>query len=606
LVGVDRGQRFVHVLVPGENLVGSSAAAAVALPYTGVSRRHAVVEWDGSRLTVRDLGSRNGTFVNRARIENAIASSNDEIGFGPVTLRVDAVDAGDLELALRFEPASPGGGERGRGDETLVVAQAVAEPAAEVAQLHWVEEVQEALAPPRPRFHEALAIVAAQLEATGAALGEWSGTGTPRLLATAGDLGIHMEHPGLFDFFRRVLSATREGRGWRTGRLPEEPGHFCCGLAGPDAELLACVLRGPRASDELCAATSRIFLRLLDATADRVATGAPRRVGSPPGTLAIPLEFLRCVSAPMQRVYAQLERVRAASFPVLVLGETGTGKEHLVRLLHDASPRSAGPFVAVNCAAIPTDLIEAELFGVGRGVATGVQERSGRFVQAQGGTLFLDEIGELPLPLQAKLLRVLERREVSPVGAPPVRIDARIVAATNVDLEGRVAAGGFRRDLYHRIAGFVVEVPALRQRREDIGPLVELFLGRFSAEARVRVRGITVRAFQTLLDYDWPGNVRELENEIRRLAYVCVDDETIESTLLPERLRTPVPSREDESDLGLERRLSALEARLLTEALRQTAGEQKAAARLLGISRNGLAGKLKRLGLPATAAQGRE
>ena len=299
----------------------------------------------------------------------------------------------------------------------------------------------------------------------------------------------------------------------------------------------------------------------------------------------------------MQQVYAQLERVRAAEFPVLVLGETGTGKEHLVRLLHDASPRAGGPFVAINCAAIPADLLEAEMFGIGRGVATGVSERRGRFLEADGGTLFLDEIGELPLPLQAKLLRVLERREVQPVGVRPVPFGARIVAATNVDLLARTERGEFRSDLYYRVSGFVVEVPPLRRRREDIGPLIELFLGRFASEAGVWVSGITVRAFELLTGYGWPGNVRELENEVRRLAYVCPDGQPIESTMLSERIRSAAPPEEPEGDLDLAANIARLEARLVILALQRAQGEQKAAAKLLGISRNGLAAKLRRLAI---------
>jgi transcriptional regulator with PAS, ATPase and Fis domain len=286
--------------------------------------------------------------------------------------------------------------------------------------------------------------------------------------------------------------------------------------------------------------------------------------------------------------------------PVLFLGETGVGKELLARILHDSSPRRQGPFVAVNCAAIPADLLEAEMFGIGKGVATGVAERRGKFQMAEGGTLLLDEIGDMPLPLQAKLLRALQEKEVQPVGGAPVAVHIRVIAATNSDLPGRMEDGRFRSDLYFRIAGFALRVPPLRERPEDVPALVESFMRAFAREANKSFRGITVKALRALGEYSWPGNVRELEHEVRRLVYVCPEGQAIDSTLIAPHIlegrqeAAPVPGPDT---LELATHVRAVEKRLIQQALARANGNQTQAAKLLGISRNGLAIKMGQLGL---------
>jgi two-component system response regulator AtoC len=313
----------------------------------------------------------------------------------------------------------------------------------------------------------------------------------------------------------------------------------------------------------------------------------------------------------MAALYAQMQSVVAADLPVLLLGETGVGKEGLARAIHLSSPRSRGPFVAVNCAAIPADLLEAEMFGIARAVATGVGERKGRFQLAEGGTLFLDEIGELPLPLQAKLLRALQEKEIQPVGGPTVPVDLRVVAATNSDLRRRMDEGLFRRDLYYRVAGFALLVPPLRERREDIPALVQAFLARFASEAGKSLRGVTVGALRGLEEHEWPGNVRELEHELRRLVHLCPEGEAVDSTMLAPHLRpgaapssgaegpgpraTPLPP--PPASLDLEAHVARTEKEIIARALAAAGGNRTQAARLLGISRNGLAIKMERLGL---------
>jgi transcriptional regulator with PAS, ATPase and Fis domain len=286
---------------------------------------------------------------------------------------------------------------------------------------------------------------------------------------------------------------------------------------------------------------------------------------------------------------------------VLLLGETGVGKELLARILHDSSGRRGGPFVAVNCAAIPADLLEAEMFGINKGVATGVVERGGKFQMAEGGTLLLDEIGDMPLELQAKLLRALQEKEVQPVGGAPAPVDIRVIAATNSDLHRRMEEGRFRRDLYFRVAGFALRVPPLRERREDVPALVESFLRTFARDSGRSTHGITVKALRALIEYSWPGNVRELEHEVRRLAYLGAEGQAIDSTMIsPHIVASPGEpgfAQPAPKTMDLEQNVQALERRLIAEALERSGGNRSRAARLLGISRNGLAIKMQRLRL---------
>jgi len=317
----------------------------------------------------------------------------------------------------------------------------------------------------------------------------------------------------------------------------------------------------------------------------------------------------------MTELYRQMEHLLQGDLPVLIVGETGVGKESVARTLHDSSNRHAGPFVAVNCAAIPAELLESEMFGIGKGVATGVSERSGKFQLAQHGTLFLDEIGEMPHDLQAKLLRALQEKEIHPVGGAPLNVDIRVVAATNTDLIKSMEAGHFRKDLYYRIAGFVLRVPGLRERRGHVPRLVEDFIRVFEKEAGKRLRGISLRALRALADYEWPGNVRELEHEVRRLVYLCPENEVIDLGMLSQHVRSQRPAAEagfasgapedaaQSSSLALDENVGRLERQLIAEALRRSAGNRTQAAKLLGISRNGLAIKMERLGLAPAAAE---
>ena len=309
-------------------------------------------------------------------------------------------------------------------------------------------------------------------------------------------------------------------------------------------------------------------------------------------------------SPPMQEVFRQAARVAPTDAPLLLLGETGTGKELLARAVHFNSPRAKGPFVAVNVAAVPESLVEAELFGVEKGAFTGADAaRPGVLRQADGGTLFLDEIGEMRTDLQAKVLRALDSGEVRPVGGTrEVRVDLRLVAATNRDLLAAVEDGAFRRDLYHRIAVLVLRLPPLRERAEDLPLLVNHLLAKHGAA------GLSVApdALRTLAAWHWPGNVRELENELRRAVVLRKDGGRIEAADLSPEIRAGPPSgarpagRLDLRAVELPEGgvdLAVLEQTLLEKALQRTGGNQTKAAALLGITRQTLIYRMEKFGL---------
>jgi two-component system response regulator HydG len=289
-------------------------------------------------------------------------------------------------------------------------------------------------------------------------------------------------------------------------------------------------------------------------------------------------------SPALRRVLEVATQAAPSSATVLVLGESGTGKELLARFIHDHSSRARAPFVAVNCAAIPETILEAELFGHERGAFTGaLARREGRFAKASGGTLFLDEIGELSAAVQVKLLRVLQEGEYEPVGGDTVRADVRIVAATNKDLRAEVAAGRFREDLFYRLNVIAITAPPLRSRREDIPLLVDHFLGVYCAKNNRSRLEAPRDVLQILMDYPWPGNVRELENVVERAVVLCRSDKLTPDDL-PESIRQAPGAEPSSLTFSVGTPLDEVERRLIRETLRHARGDKSVAAQLLGIS----------------------
>jgi transcriptional regulator with GAF, ATPase, and Fis domain len=362
------------------------------------------------------------------------------------------------------------------------------------------------------------------------------------------------------------------------------------------------VLEASRRADEATARAARLEARVRALTDELDArTGYRRVIGD---------------SAPWRQVLTQATQVAATDTTVLLLGESGTGKEVIARFLHRASPRSGGPFIALNCAALPEQLLEAELFGYERGAFTGAtQSKPGQLEQAAGGTLFLDEVGEMSLPAQAKFLRVLQEREFQRLGGTRIlRTDARIVAATNRDLQKAIANNQFREDLYYRLNVFAIGLPPLRERRDDILALTQAFLTEFGKAFTTPPAGISREARQMLLAYHWPGNIRELRNVLERAAILCDGGLITEDHLALPAARggavrvataaavpepdSPLPSSEPRATTsGPARDLHAMERAMIEQALKDARFNKSKAAKGLGLTRHQLYIRMRRHGL---------
>ena len=315
------------------------------------------------------------------------------------------------------------------------------------------------------------------------------------------------------------------------------------------------------------------------------------------------LEGIIGESGRMQEVLALAKRVAPSNATVLIRGESGTGKELIARAIHFNSPRAGGPLVNLNCAALPEQLLESELFGHEKGAFTGaVAQRKGRFEQADGGSIFLDEIGDLSPTLQVKLLRVLQERQFERVGGNrTLTVDVRVLAATHRDLERAMREGTFRDDLYYRLNVVTIQIPPLRERREDISLLLDHFLRKFAAKNRRDVTGLTAAARDALLKYDYPGNVRELENIVERAILLCrgrvIDLEDLPATVRPGQRSADEPLPKDLPGV-----LADIERQAIESALDRSGGVQTQAAAALGISERVLRYKMKKYGLEGRTA----
>jgi len=308
-------------------------------------------------------------------------------------------------------------------------------------------------------------------------------------------------------------------------------------------------------------------------------------------------ESILAKSRTMLDIFHTISKIADFKTTVLITGESGTGKELVARAIHARSTRKGAPFVAVNCGAIPENLLESELFGHKRGAFTDANaDRRGLFEEAHGGALFLDEIGELPLSLQVKLLRVLQEDTIRRLGdTKDIKVDVRIITATHRDLVADVKNGRFREDLFYRINVLPIAIPPLRSRREDVNLLIDHFIARNNARLGTSIRGVSVEARKSLLEYSWPGNVRELENTIER-AMVLAEADVLQASDLPERLRDaldPVQVHLASGELSIKRTTAVIEQILIRRALQKTKGNRTRAAQLLEISHRALLYKIK-------------
>lgn len=623
LRGEISGLEQIFVLRPGENKVGALDSNDVVLPLAGVSRIHArLILTAGGDLQLIDLSSKNGCFANGQRVSDANVEPGAELRFGPVILKYQEFHRDDAKLAISVDYPP-----REMQTAAFQVQELPRKTGTQISSLNrqWLilaEGFQEQLANVRDEdLAPALAHLALELHLEAALLLEQPDRGDPVVLHAVGQIDDNATE----EIRRRLLpyfESTESGLVFDAFDDHELGSVTVVAARSAGHDPLMLVLRGKFPGRNESELFLRLVMRMIEPLRPQLPTEKTPLPTEFPG-LMVPRDYIYGRSESMRRIYELMQTLARGDLPVLIIGETGAGKEYLAQILHNSSPRRRGPFVAINCAAIPSDLLEAELFGIGDGVATGVTQRKGRFQLAHGGTLFLDEIGDMSADLQAKLLRALQEKEIHPLGKEPVRVDVRVLGATNQDLINRIQDGSFRADLYYRLAGYVLEIPPLRERREDIPPLVEHFLRSCAKELNRSIRGLTVRALQMLTEYPWPGNVRELANEVRRAVYLCPDHRTIESSTLSRQIQQYAnhpPVEAAKADSGRQSgvrdlpgsqsgvvpaagslvidslNLDHVESLVLEEALRRSGENQVQAAKLLGISRQKLRRKMERLG----------
>ena len=604
LVGEVDGERLSFVLKQGDNTVGALPENDLVIDALGVSRRHAVISWDNGDVAVTDSASKNGTLINGVRSDQGRLAVGDLICFGPAMLRLEVAESGcgvpNGNGAANLQTRAQRARRKGITDTPTGDGGDVSE--------RWfgaLDRIGDLLGGDGDvGVAGALEVLVSALRASGAGFIEWDRASDLRVVRhTAGDF----RPSGEFDDLLNAAGQHQPKRGSGlvvSSRVQDGASPVALAVANDDSpKLKAVAVLGEFPLRRGSGRFLELFLKLVLRSLPDAPASCPVRLRPPVRDLVFPEGYVVGRSERMMSVYHQLRHLLSGDLPILITGETGVGKEFIARILHASSVRNAGPFVAVNCAALPADLLEAELFGIEAGVATGVSRREGKMQLADRGVVFLDEIGDMSPALQAKLLRALQEKEVHPVGArQPVPLDVRILAATNTDLKERIGEGRFRSDLYYRIAGYTLDIPPLRDRRGDIAALVEFMMQRVAIEIDKPVTGISVKALRALVDAPWPGNVRELEHEVRRLVYLSPPDQPITVAMVSPGVLLPAattgPKALDlDSDLTLSHHTDALERRLITLALAQTQGKRATAARLLGISRYGLTLKMQRLGL---------
>ncbi|MEM7051485.1 MAG: sigma 54-interacting transcriptional regulator [Acidobacteriota bacterium] len=571
LVGGTGSRRMIFPLQPGPNLVGSDLGNHCVVAIPGVSQHHAVLLRGEDSLEVIDQDSKNGTFVNERRVRYSTLELGDRLWIGPVELVVEEVDRDDAELAVVTT-----GPRASAADSLPSTAEVWHRGRSRREAWAWAVRLLSAeLSGRGEETRDELAAVLAELGVSFFCGVEIRDDGEPVVFFSHG-----RPDDRVLEWLRRLWHERRAGEVFAHGEL----GALSLRAGGEShtALLLGGAFDSREAREPLLAALHELLLLARRPEVPPKSKAADR-------TLRFPASYVRGSDPAIRSLHRQIADLARSKISVLICGDTGVGKEMVAKTLHRSSERAAGPFVAVNCAAIPADLLEAELFGIAHGVATGVTSRSGHFQRADGGTLFLDEIGDMPLALQSKLLRVLEERQVAPLGGAAVAVDLRLLAATNCALESRIEAGEFRRDLYYRIAGSLLWVPSLRQRPADLPLLIVEFLRRFAAESGKVVRGITVAAQRELVRRRWPGNIRQLENEIRRLVQVCPSGQAISLATLGEAPRRAHDKGGDLPTL----QIAELEGRAIAEALERCGGNRSQAAKLLGLSRFALLRRLK-------------
>jgi transcriptional regulator with AAA-type ATPase domain len=556
LVGRIGGRPVRLVLPEGESVLGSGSDCQVKLEHPSVSRSHARFVVQDDRIEIQDLGSRNGTFLAGQRIAQQHAELGSTITFGQASFVLERVGEGDLEAALVLPASEP---ESAPTEERSGYSTIRTKPA-ETFALEKLPPLLGLLSSGGDRTRLA--------QAGGAALFETLLVLAVEVTTGSGDSGI-------------LFEARRDSEGIEGATTVAGGGDLW--LRVTFAQASQCVTFQP-----LLESVSSL-IRLAAAPG-----GATPKPSSPPPPLPDPPS----VVPEVQRIYAEAARIARGDVGVLICGESGTGKEVLARYIHAASLRSAGPFVALNCAALPRDLLESELFGIERGVATGVDARAGKFELAHGGTLFLDEIGDMALETQARILRVLQEGEVHRIGGVASRhASVRVVAATHRDLERLQSEGRFREDLYYRIATWTVQLPPLRRRLADLPNLAAHFLAREAARTGIRAKGISRSALERLTAYEWPGNIRQLEKEMARAVLFLEDGDLLDSARLGSALQQQASSPGTRGPTRLADTLERVERDEILATLKACSGDVAQAADALGLGRSTLYRRMKALGI---------
>jgi transcriptional regulator with AAA-type ATPase domain len=537
IVRMGSRRQLIDVRDHSEVIIGRSSRATFVADDDRVSRRHLRLTWRAGSMWAEDLGSRNGTFLNGRKVDGETAlEPADEVVVGPVRVTVCGRAPSQEAVPILGE------GELWQRLST---------------------EVERAT-----RFERPLAVVGIRLRGAAAARREAALRIASRL--------------------RRIDLIGEYAAEEFLVLLPETPLDQATELCGRLCEL-AREVAGVSASGRPASVPA-------DGTTPDELIAAAFAAGDGP-TLAPPdREVLVADDAATRALFETARKAARSEVTVLITGETGAGKEVVAAEIHRASERADGPYVRLNCASIPTTLLESELFGHERGAFTGADRKHvGHIERAHGGTILFDEIGELPLAMQAKLLRVLEDRRIVRVGGwEEVPVDVRFLAATNRDLEEEVKRGTFREDLYFRLSAITLRVPPLRERPNEIAALAEHFALRCAVVAGRPPPKLGSDFVAALQRYAWPGNIRELRNVIER-AVVLADGAVLELEQLPERLHTLILPRP--ASTSMREQMEELEKRNLREALRETGGNRTHAARKLGISRRALLYKLKKHGL---------
>jgi DNA-binding NtrC family response regulator/pSer/pThr/pTyr-binding forkhead associated (FHA) protein len=532
----DGGSRVIDLPEGVDVTFGRSRGATITLDSDKVSRMHARVRHINDAIEVEDLGSRNGTRVNGEKIEGPRRLvTGDEVSVGPI-LAVVGVTSGLRRTSAIASAATGEARLAAEVDRSVRYHRPVTVAMLRIASDAILDQIERALRP---------------MDLIAEDAGDDYLVILPELGRDAGAAAVQR----LLDFARAA-------------NAPASTATALCPDDGTTVETLISVLRAG------------------------LRTGRVPRAPAPKG---IPI----VLDPAMQRVYTLVQRIADTSMTVLILGETGVGKELVCEAIHQQSSRRDRPLIKLNCAALPESLLESELFGYERGAFTGADKRKvGFFEAADGGTLFLDEIGDMPLALQAKLLRVLERKVITRVGGTAeVATDARLIAATHRNLDTDVRIGRFRQDLLFRIGGFTVAVPPLRDRPTEILPLAEHFVRTAAAEQARVPPALSADAREALAGYAWPGNVRELRNAVERALILATD--IITAADLPERIHDASHRVRPAQPSGADVRgqLAEVERAAIVAALEADSGNQTRAARRLGLSRRALIYKMEKYGL---------